>query len=82
MNLDFFGWMQAAFEGLIPRVMQVLPRSPFSSFHNLAGDVPFLGMVNWFVPVSEMIAIVEAWTVAIALYYLYSVVARWVKLIT
>lgn len=82
MNFDFFGWMMQGFEGLIPRVMQVLPRSPFSAFRDLAANIPFLGMVNWFIPVSEMIAVVEAWTVAIALYYLYSVVARWIKLIT
>lgn len=82
MNFDFFGWMQQAFSGLVPRIMQVLPRSPFMAFRNLASEIPYLSYINWFVPVSEMIAVIEAWLAAIALYYLYSVVARWIKLIT
>ena len=82
MNLDLFEWLRQSFEGLIPRIMQVLPRSPFLGFRDLAANVPYLGMVNWFIEVAEMIAVIEAWAAAIAVYYLYSVVARWVRLIT
>ena len=44
-------------------------------------QLPYLGYLNWVIPVSQMLTIGTAWLVAIGLYYLYSVIARWIKLI-
>lgn len=61
---------------------KVLPLSPFAPFIDKLEALPYLGYLNWFVPVGEMLAIASAWLAAIAIFYLYSVIARWVKLIS
>lgn len=38
-----------------------------------------LGWINYFVPVSEMAAILSGWVVVIGLYYIASVGFRWIK---
>ena len=43
--------------------------------------LPYLGYLNYFVPVGTCLKIGTAWLAAIALFYLYSVLARWIKLI-
>ena len=44
-------------------------------------ELPVLGTLNYFVPVSEMIAIGEAWTVCVTVFYLYQAALRFVKMI-
>ena len=44
-------------------------------------QLPYLGYLNYFVPVGTCLKIGTAWLAAIALFYLYSVLARWIKLI-
>lgn len=70
-----------AFGGLVQTLLSVLPTSPFRGFISTLGRLPFLGVLNWFFPVSECVALCGAWLVAISLFYVYSVVMRWVKLI-
>jgi len=41
-----------------------------------------LGWVNYFLPISEMAAMLVAWTIAIGLYYAGSVVLRWLKVVS
>lgn len=62
-------------------VLKLLPTSPFTSFINACSDMPYLGWFNWFVPVSQMIAVGESWLVSIGLFYMYSIVLRWIKAI-
>ena len=62
-------------------VLKLLPTSPFTQFINACANMPYLGWLNWFVPVGQMIAVGEAWLVAIALFYMYSIVLRWIKAI-
>ena len=60
--------------------IDILHASPFQAVNN--SDVSsFLGTLNWFIPVSQMVAIGETWLVAVGLYYLYSIVLRWIKAI-
>lgn len=62
-------------------VLQFLPGSPFQSFINSFTEIPALAYLNYFVPIAEMIAIGQAWLVCVGLFYLYSAVMRFVKLI-
>lgn len=62
-------------------VLKLLPTSPFTEFINAYSDIPYLGWLNWFIPVGQMIAIGEAWLVAIGLFYMYSIVLRWIRAI-
>lgn len=47
----------------------------------ILSQLPYLGYLNYFVPVRTFLKIGTAWLAAIALFYLYSVLARWIKLI-
>lgn len=54
---------------LISFVLALLPASPFSGFAYLVEQLPYLSFVNWFVPISEMLAVLEAWLAVVLVYY-------------
>ena len=76
-----FAWMKEILDKLLAVVLSLLPLSPFKGFIDKLEDIPFLGYLNYFIPVGTCLKIGAAWLSAIALFYLYSVVARWIKLI-
>jgi len=61
-------------------VLLLLPKSPFAIIDN-SPIAEFLPTINYFVPISEMIAIGEAWLTCIAIYYIYVIALRWVRAI-
>lgn len=63
-------------------VLYMLPDSPFQKYI-IENDVirKYIGFINYFFPVAEVIVILEAWTVAIASFYIVQVVLRWIKAI-
>lgn len=62
-------------------MFSLLPNSPFNYVVNSSVISPYLGYINYFVPVAEILAILEAWCVAIGTYYIIQIVLRWVKAI-
>lgn len=62
-------------------VLKLLPTSPFSAYIDALENIPFLGYLNYFLPISTFIAIGEAWLVAVGLFYLYSIILRWIRAI-
>lgn len=62
-------------------VISLLPSSPFATVFAQIGNLPYLGYLNWFVPVGQILGVMTVWLAAIATYYLYSVFMRWIKLI-
>lgn len=54
---------------LISFVLALLPASPFTGFAYLVEQLPYLSFVNWFVPISEMLAVLEAWLAVVVIYY-------------
>lgn len=54
---------------IISLVLSLLPASPFQGFSYLVNQIPYLSFVNWFVPISEMIAVLESWLVVVSTYY-------------
>lgn len=61
-------------------VAGIFPSSPFTIIeHSGFGDL--LAQINYFIPVYEFISIMEAWLVAVGLFYAVSTLARWVKTI-
>ena len=50
-------------------VLTLLPASPLSGFSYLVQNIPFLSFVNWFLPISEMIVILESWLLVVGIYY-------------
>ena len=76
--MDFFTTIFNAFAGLLK---EVLPTSPFREFLDQFAEIEYLGYLNWFVTVGDIIIVMELWLAAVSAYYLYSVVMRWVKVI-
>ena len=63
-------------------ILSVLPTSPFDKYLDSLGNLDYLGYLNWFIPVGEFIAITVTWLAAIAVFYAYQVILRWLKAIS
>lgn len=63
---------------LVGILYSVLPPSPFTIIENSEFS-SLISKINYFLPVYEFVAILEAWLVAIAIFYVYSIFARWLK---
>ena len=50
-------------------VLTLLPSSPLSGFNYLISNLPYLNFLNWFLPISEMIVILESWLLVVSIYY-------------
>lgn len=74
-------FMKEILDKLLSVILSLLPLSPFADAIDNLSKLPYLGYLNYFVPVGTCLKIGTAWLAAIALFYLYSVLARWIKLI-
>lgn len=77
-----FDFMKEILDKFLNILTALLPVSPFAGIIDNLEALPYLGYINWFIPVGEMVSIAVTWVTAIGIYYLYSVIARWVKLIS
>lgn len=73
--------MQSIIDALLDFVLALLPTSPFDEFITNLESMPYLGYLNWFIPIGTFIKIGAAWLAAITLFYLYSIILRWIKAI-
>lgn len=62
-------------------ILAFLPDSPFLVFVVYVKNMPFLGLINYFLPISECLAILQAWAACIAIFYSYQLVMRLVQMI-
>ena len=62
-------------------VMKVLPLSPFKDWISYLSNVPYLAYINWFIPMATIAKITAAWVAAIATYYIYSAILRWLNMV-
>lgn len=64
-------------------VIELFPESPFTILDELSNSEVYewLRMVNWFIPIGTFVAILESWLICVAVYYVYQIVLRWVKVI-
>ena len=72
-------WLFAAVLNII---FSLLPNSPFLSISTYSLSMnKYLANLSWLLPIKQMIAILIAWLGCMLIYYVYSVVMRWIKLI-
>ena len=79
----FHDLLQNIIDGLgdtLESILSILPDSPFVAIDNSPVS-EYIGYINWIVPMTEIIAILQVWVVAIATYYLVVIVLRWIKAI-
>ena len=73
--------MKELFEAFYAAIISLLPLSPFAQFYETWTAPEWVSWLNWFIPVGAIIKVMAAWLAAIALHYIYSVIARWIGLI-
>lgn len=61
-------------------LISLFPTSPFTIIKNSQYN-QLMSNINYFIPVYEFIVILEGYLIAVGIYYLYSIWARWVKAI-
>ncbi len=74
--------MKNLLDKFLQTVLSLFPLSPFREVIQELGSLPYLGYINWFVPVGDFVKIGTVWLAAIAAYYAWSIIARWIKLIS
>ncbi len=66
---------------ILDAVLQILPDSPFRPFIDSLGEVPYVGWLNYFLPVSDFLRLLTLWGTAIVLFYAVSALLRFVQAI-
>lgn len=74
-----FNWLTDKLGFIVDTVMVMLPDSPFVMLQRSASVNQVIGIVNWIVPFSQMVAILQVWLTAVAVYYVYQIILRWAK---
>lgn len=74
-------WISELFDAFAILLKTVLPLSPFTEFINSFAVPNWVGYLNWFFPVTRVIAIFSSWLVAYGVYLVYSIILRWIKAI-
>lgn len=78
--IGFLNLIIKALGSVLSLIFSILPPSPFGVIDNSAVQEHLAGLA-WIIPFTQIIVILEAWTAAIIIYYLYQIVLRWVKAI-
>lgn len=77
---EFVQFLLDAVVLVLNTICSLFPPSPFTIAQNSAFS-GFIAKINYFVPVYEFVSIMEAWLVAVTVYYAIAIVARWLKAI-
>lgn len=67
--------------GVINNLSDYLPTSPFRPFIEQLSSIPWIGILNYFVPVGVFLDILLAWATALGIFYVYSIILRWAKVV-
>lgn len=66
---------------LVQTVLSWLPTSPFLSVPDTISSSDGIATLCWFFPVHDALTLMAAWLGAIILFYMASIMLRWVKAI-
>ena len=79
--MDLLNWITDNFQKIVDGIIKALPKSPIVFLSTNPSISKVLSCVNWFIPIYLWISVLETWLIAIATYYIYQVILRWVKAI-
>ena len=77
--MELFEWI---FENVTEFLSNILPLSPFAGPIAELQKLPYLGFLNWIIPVGDLLEIFGAWLGVLLLFYGYSFLLRWAKVIS
>lgn len=79
-----FDTLTSTLVSLALSIINFFPESPIQPAISNLSTTAFghvLGVVNYIVPIGTMLSIFSAWLAAVAAYYVYQIIMRWVKVI-
>lgn len=79
--LQVFSVFESWFKTFVDFAVSGLPLSPVATYIAYIESFPYLGYVNWFLPIGTCVKIMGAWLACIGSYYLISTVLRIARLI-
>ena len=79
--MDILDKLGSTFSGLFDKLIDFLPKSPIIYLEANSEIKSILSYVNYFIPISTMISMLEVWLVAVAAYYAFQLILRWAKMI-
>lgn len=63
-------------------VENMLPASPFAGISDYIIDIPWLGVVNYFVPLQACVDILVLWAGGMVVFFVVSIILRWLKVVS
>lgn len=75
-------YMKELLDKFLSALLSLFPVSLFLPVIRELSALPYLGYINWFMPIGTFVKIGSLWLSAILAYYAWSVIARWVKLLS
>lgn len=78
--IDILNWIIKLLGIVLSGILSVLPNSPFALIDSSSVS-EYLASLSWIIPFPQIIALLEAWVASILVYYTYSVIMRWIKII-
>ena len=74
--LEAWNWISDQFVNTSNSVIGLLPDSPFRLLSYTPIE-PYLSVMNYFIPFDFMLSTLEAWCIAIAVWYSYKSMLKW-----
>lgn len=62
-------------------VIALLPASPFTAIINTLDEIPWIGELNWFIPVGRIIGVTTVWASVCISYFAISWILRQLDII-
>jgi len=78
--VDALNYLIAGLGWVLTALLGILPASPIQAIDNSPVS-QYLGYVNWFIPVSDMVVELGLFCTAVLIYYAIGIVMRWGKVI-
>lgn len=69
-----------ALGAILGAILAILPDSPFAMLSSLPKPAAITGLA-WLIPFDYIIAVLQAWGIAVGIFYLYKIPMRWGKMI-
>lgn len=79
--MDLFNYIGQQLSDLGQTIIDTLPASPIVWLESNSQIQQYLKWVNWFIPIYQMIPILEIWLVCVSIYILFQIVLRWAKVV-
>lgn len=77
---NIFDWFFDFLADILQWVVDLLPDSPFNKLDTTVIE-PYLGYINWVIPMDFILTTFTLWLTAVGIYYCWSVILRWIKAI-